>query len=166
MYPYLFRNRGESGLSPLFRRKDVGFKKNLFKNYNYRKWDSWSVAAPWSPKLLLLYIGHWIWYNLRFRVPNPTSLIPVPNLTHKIPKALFRYECIHFNLHVLEWIGMKFNLVPLQCTQYMWIEMNTYASKQGLNLFTLTLGGLNMRGMEKFETRLEGAIWVKKIGCR
>ena len=39
---------------------------------------------------------------------------------------------------------MKFNLVPLQCTQYMWIEMNTYASKQGLNLFTLTLGGLNV----------------------
>jgi hypothetical protein len=28
-------------------------------------------------------------------------------------KGLFGCKCIHFNLHVLEWIGMEISLIPL-----------------------------------------------------
>ena len=41
-------------------------------------------------------------------------------------------QCINFNPRVLEWNGMELSLSPLQ---HMWIEMNTCASKQGLNWF-------------------------------
>jgi hypothetical protein len=31
-------------------------------------------------------------------------------------KALFGCICIHFNPHVLEWIGMELSLIPFQST--------------------------------------------------
>jgi hypothetical protein len=51
-------------------------------------------------------------------------------------KASLGCMCIHFNPHVLEWNRMKFSLISLQSTStYMWIEMNTRASKQSLMWF-------------------------------
>jgi hypothetical protein len=44
-------------------------------------------------------------------------------------KPLFGCMCIHLNSYMLEWIVMELSLIPLQ---HMWIEINTYATKQSL----------------------------------
>ena len=57
--------------------------------------------------------------------------------TEEVPKFLlglvWMHVYIHFNPHVLEWIGMELSLIPLQCTstyvgqdEYMCIQTRPY----------------------------------------
>jgi hypothetical protein len=53
--------------------------------------------------------------------------LPMTAGIHLYTKVLFGCACIYLNPYVLKWIGVT--------VQHMWIEVDTHASEQALNIF-------------------------------